>query len=452
MVSTTPAPDRTQERIGRRRPRLARPARPPLWFVYALLAVFVGALGIRLAVVAAVHVPSEPGYLVDYDPIFYHRQANLVADGRGFIAPYRLDDSGHGVVTPSAGHPPLLSIVLAAGSVVGLRSFRDHRAITALIGALVVLPVGFLAAWLAGWWAGIVAAALAAVYPNLWINDGMLMPEGLYALLVALMLLATYAVIVGWHRRASTVALGLCIGLAALTRGEGLLFLAFLVVPLAILAPLGSARRRLLVAGTAVAATAVVVLPWTLYNLTRFQHPVIISTAQDTTLAGANCKLAYYGSGLGYWGEQCFDDILARNLEESVAAQDMRSRALHYARHHVSRLPVVAAARFGREWGLVRPKQTVDADILENKPRSWSWVGYFSFFVVLAFGIAGAVRLWRRRVPIWPFVMTAVMVSVTAVVFYGNTRFRIPVEIAIVVLAAVAITPRRDVEPALELT
>jgi len=137
---------------------------------------------------------------------------------------------------------------------------------------------------------------------------------------------------------------------------------------------------------------------------------------------------------------------LARRAPDERRGRTARRRAV------AGEAPVVAAARFGREWGLVRPKQTVDADILENKPRSWSWVGYFSFFVVLAFGIAGAVRLWRRRVPIWPFVMTAVMVSVTAVVFYGNTRFRIPVEIAIVVLAAVAITPRRDVEPALELT
>ena len=88
--------------------RVPQLGRPPAWFVLSLLAVLAVALGIRMAVVAAVSQPSEPGFLVDYDPIFYHREANLVADGRGFISPYRLDDAGHGMVTPSAGHPPLL--------------------------------------------------------------------------------------------------------------------------------------------------------------------------------------------------------------------------------------------------------------------------------------------------------------------------------------------------------
>ena len=30
--------------------------------------------------------PSHPGFLVDYDPILYSQQANLVADGHGHKA------------------------------------------------------------------------------------------------------------------------------------------------------------------------------------------------------------------------------------------------------------------------------------------------------------------------------------------------------------------------------
>ena len=63
--------------------------------------------------VVFVHEPSQPGYLVDYDPIFYSQQANLVADGHGFIAPYLLDGAGNGPHRPSAGHPPFLVVLLA---------------------------------------------------------------------------------------------------------------------------------------------------------------------------------------------------------------------------------------------------------------------------------------------------------------------------------------------------
>ena len=68
--------------------------RCPLWFLLAVAAISIVGAGTRVAMVIFVHEPSQPGYLVDYDPIFYSQQANLVADGHGFIAPYLLDGAG----------------------------------------------------------------------------------------------------------------------------------------------------------------------------------------------------------------------------------------------------------------------------------------------------------------------------------------------------------------------
>ena len=50
---------------------------------------------------------------------------------------------------------------------------------------------------------------------------------------------------------------------------------------------------------------------------------MFISTAQDTTLGGANCDLAYHGARIGAWAGECFQDILDRGLEESVAAGEI---------------------------------------------------------------------------------------------------------------------------------
>ncbi|HMJ77309.1 MAG TPA: hypothetical protein VK507_15125, partial [Iamia sp.] len=134
--------------------------RIPFWWVVG--AALVVAVGVRLAYTAGSTVPSEPGFLVSYDPIYYHQQALAVADGHGFIAPYRTD------AAPSADHPPLLVLVLAAASELGLSSFGAHRAITALIGAAIVPLLALLGRRLAGPLAGMIVAGLAAVAPVLW--------------------------------------------------------------------------------------------------------------------------------------------------------------------------------------------------------------------------------------------------------------------------------------------
>ena len=51
------------------------------------------------------------------------------------------------------------------------------RLLMAAIGGVVVLLAGLVALSVAGPSAAYIAAALAAVYPNLWMNDGLLMAE-----------------------------------------------------------------------------------------------------------------------------------------------------------------------------------------------------------------------------------------------------------------------------------
>src|SRR4029078_10552721 len=85
---------------------------------------------------------------------------------------------------------------------------------------------------LAGERAGLIAGALAAVSPTLIPADGALMSETLYGLLTAACLLAAYWLYdkPGLGRGA---VLGVLVALAALTRGEALLLLPLLLIPLA---------------------------------------------------------------------------------------------------------------------------------------------------------------------------------------------------------------------------
>ncbi len=413
-----------------------------MWFLLAVAAISCVGVGTRVGMVAAVHEPSQPGFLVDYDPIFYSQQANLVADGKGFIAPYLLDAAGNGPHRPSAGHPPLLVVVLAVASKLGARSFGMHRLVDALIGAMVVPLVALLGAQVGSWRAGLIAAVIAALYPNLWLYDGLLMPEALAGVLIAAALVLSLRLQRAGPERSATIAaagLGVVIGLAALTRGEMLLLVPLLALPVCLARRGEPISRRLRLLAGATLAAVVVIAPWTLYNFSRFEKPVVISTAVDTTLGGANCTPVYHGSGIGSWTDSCFADILSRGLEESVAASEIRSRTAHFVAHHASRVPLVALARVGRTWDVFEPSQNVTLGELQHRPRVWSWLGLAMFAVLVPLAAAGALVLRRRRTSLLPLLAMPAFVTVTAVLFWGNPRFRRPAEITIIVLAAVAL-------------
>jgi hypothetical protein len=75
----------------------------------------------------------------------------------------------------------------------------------------------------------------------------------------------------------------------------------------------------------------------------------------------------------------------------------------------------------------------------EGRETAVSWAGFVTFWLLVPLAVAGGVILRRRRVPITPLVAQFVIVTVIAAAIYGLVRFRIPAEVSIVVLAAVAL-------------
>ncbi len=106
---------------------------------------------------------------------------------------------------------------------------------------------------------------------------------------------------------------------------------------------------------------------------------------------------------------------------------------------HVGRLPVVVAARIGRVWSLYAPGYMADYNRGEGRDVWASWLGFASFWFLVPFTVAGAVVLRRRKVAVTPLVAQFVLVTITAAVIYGLVRFRVPAEVSIVVLSAVAV-------------
>jgi 4-amino-4-deoxy-L-arabinose transferase-like glycosyltransferase len=360
------------------------------------------------------------------DGLFYHVQALLLADGKGFVHPFRAVFA-HELV-PTAAHPPLFPLLLAAVSRAGGDTLLAHQLTGATLGTGTVLLIGVLARRCAGPRAGLAAAGIAAAAPQLWLNDALVMSESLFGLLAAAVVLAALGV--GSRRRlVDALLLGAGCGLAVLVRGEALLWLAVLAVPLTI--------RRLGLLVVALATAAAIVMPWALRNVARFERPVVVSTNADEVIAAANCDITYHGRLLGYWSADCYREhgVLDVTGDESEVAVRLRTAGFRYVRDHAVRLSVVAMARLGRQWDLYRPVQNADLSTSDGRPRWAARVALGAHWVLVPAAVAGAVRMRRRGIPLWPMVAPAVSVSVTAMAGHAAERFRVPADVAMCALA-----------------
>jgi 4-amino-4-deoxy-L-arabinose transferase-like glycosyltransferase len=267
-------------------------------------------------------------------------------------------------------------------------------------------------------------------------NDGLVMSETLATLAVALAILFAYRFI--RSPRPSTAAwVGVAIALAMLARAELGLLLPLMVLPVALmLKALPFPRQLLLFLLTCVVSLAVV-SPWLIANLTRFDEPVLFSTNDGLTLCGANLDRTWYGDGTGVWALDCAS--IPVKGDRSVVSNTLRKRGLDYIGDHLSRLPVVVGVREARVWSLYAPGFMADYNVNEGRDVEVSWAGFFAFWVLVPCAVFGAVLLRRRRVPITPLVSQFVVVAVTAAAIYGLVRFRVPAEVSLVVLAAVAV-------------
>ncbi len=416
--------------------------REPRWFRPTLAAIVVGALVLRVVYV----IVSRRNFDPHGDAYFYHAAANLLVEGKGFISPYFVQ-----LHREAAEHPPLYIIFLAIPSLLGMKSVMVHLLWSCLLGTATVGLVGLLGRAVAGARAGIIAALIAAAYPNLWAPDGMLQAETLsmFAATGTLLLAYRYWRRPSWRR---LVLVGAACALGALARSELILLIPLLVVPLAFFTPDRTRRERLRWLGASVLAAAIVVAPWTIYNTTRFVHPILLSAQIDPLLASANCNSTYYGDFQGYFDIQCASAIAKKHdltLRDDESQENVvyRHEALTYVRGHLGRLPVVGGVRLLRIAGLYKTSLYVHADTyIEGRSPIWiSWAALYSFWALALSSIAaGFVRRrprYRRdgRPPLWPLVMPIVVVLVTVLVTYASTRFRTSGEPSLVMLAAVAI-------------
>lgn len=398
-------------------------------------------LGAVVALGAAIrlfYVLTDHRAVIGGDGYDYHASALRLADGLGYT-----QAAFGNIGAPIAHHPPGWVTFLGAMSWLGARSVRDHQLVTVAVGLVVIALTGLVGKRYFNARVGLVAALIAALYPGFWLLEGNMLSEPLALLFLGCFLL----VVADLRDRPSPtrcVLLGVISGLLALTRSEELALLVLVVAPVLLLARALPMRRRVGYLAVVLAACGAVILPWTVYNTTRFKEPFLLSTNDGPLLLIGNCpQTTYAGEKLGWYDSAC-TVILSRqhpNLDRSQQDPLNRDQAIRNMLDHADRMPVVVPARFGRLTAVFRPSQTVGwvAEWMTTSTGLiWAWV--VSFWVILALAIVGGIRAWRQRAFILPLLGPVIAMIGAVAVGYGEPRYHTLADLGIIVFAAVAIT------------
>jgi hypothetical protein len=163
-------------------------------------------------------------------------------------------------------------------------------------------------------------------------------------------------------------------------------------------------------------------------------------------LRDANCPATYYGARLGFVDEECRRDRPPTATppdeirgDESVVDSITRHDALRYIKAHRARVPIVVVAREARVWSVFRPLQQMEIEPRRGIPHGVRTTAFYAYWLLLPFGIAGALVLRARAISLVPFLAFVANVVIAAAITYGYTRYRAAAEVPLVLLGAVAI-------------
>jgi 4-amino-4-deoxy-L-arabinose transferase-like glycosyltransferase len=391
-------------------------------------AVAVLGLGTRAAALAA-----TGGYRPRHDDRSYLLHALALADAHA----YPVFHSGRTAV-PTAYRAPGFPLLLAAAHLGLGGRLAGERVAQVLVGVAVVVLVGVLGRQLWGPRTGLAAAALAAVSPVLVTFDASLISEPLFT---ALLLAALACALAARARRAGppprrralgwAAAAGAAVGLAALTRPEGLVLLP------AVAACAGTRRAALLSGVVALACVA----PWTLRNADVLHAFVPVSTETGNTLAGTYNKVSladgrwrdprafhlYAAERAAHRADEAGTDrALTQAVVRFVAAHPWAPAAV--ALHNAPRLTGVAPTSFSRGSLVTVSLPTGPAPLLRA-----------GLLATSALALAGAATAAARRAPPgwWA---AAALVALVALLVNAEQRFAVPLQPFLLLLAPLPLT------------
>lgn len=390
------------------------------------------------------------------DMTFYSSAAVNLAAGHGFIEPFG---------TPTASWPPGFPFLMS----LAFRAFGDHLklvfVVNVLLGTATAVLLYLVGLRLFGRAGARLAGATFVVLPGTIFLTGLFLSETTFIFaLVGFLALALYLP----DRRWTPAALGLVIGLTALTRGEGVLMA---VIPLAMWwgLPRGAWLRR---AALLLGVMVLTVAPWTIRNAIVMDAFIpVASNASETLWSGhnptANGGPTYAPATLlprrqrdvETLKQLAKDPAAVARLERSAppsrggekteveSARALRHQAVEWAVHNpLKELGLIPRKLLALNGGVTRLfdawiNAPGDRELGTSSLIVFTILGdglsYFLLFVTLAsLALLGPRRLWRSSPAMRGILayLSACLV-VYGFVYFGQQRYRVPMEPLMVLVA-----------------
>jgi len=397
--------------------------------------VLVAALALRVLWLTRVHPNPNDGRFDD--TVWYWNTARYIVEGHGYISPY----SGATTLLWPPGYPGFLAGVF---KLFGSGENQAYAANVALALATIVLMYVFVRL-LFGAGVALGASLVLAVWPAQIQFTSLVLSEILFTALFAAALLLTV-----WMPRARrgrwiwVIALAGAIAAAALTRGQGLLF-----VPLAILwwaLCRGAWRDWWRWSLVLIVATAIFMTPWAVRNeiVSGSFTPVAANFGPDLWLG--NHPGASGNMSTKYLPPPDLSPGLRPAEREVAASNRSRDAALKYMRTH----PVAEVKLAGKKLRWLYASDATGLDWNSGygtseqfSPTMDEWLrrgtnAYWFFVLMLAgAGVVAGLRRHRRET----LFLGAIVLAWTAahLVFFGEPRFHFSLSVVFAPLAALAV-------------
>ena len=351
------------------------------------------------------------------DAASYYRIAMNLLDGNGFSQYSRV---------PSSFWPPLypfsLYIIFASIS----KDLTTIRIIQAFWGTITPMVFAWIALKNFGKKEGYIVGIGLAIYPYLIYFGAWLIAEALFMMLFSITLFSAFRFAIGKNYR-WIVIMGFFLGLSILTKPSALFYTPFIAIWV-MLAPIGlSILLRIKFALVLTLITLIVVLPWSIRNYIVFDRFTLVASNSGYTLLGANNPNAWGGHNEGF-----------PSLIPGVSESEMDGIFFSEAWNWIKSNP----AAFIR-LGIIKIQRLISPLSVASQPQDYSIPGadliyltYRAFLVSALCGMIIGIQYIRR---IGYLYAPVIGVLLSAFIFYGDTRYTLPMVPSLIVFSVVSI-------------
>jgi 4-amino-4-deoxy-L-arabinose transferase-like glycosyltransferase len=365
------------------------------------------------------------------DTTFYQFTAASLANGGGYTGPD---------FQPTAGWPPGFPFVMSLLYRVFGERLSLALALNVVLATATVVLIYLIAERMMGRREALVAGGFFALLPGPLFMTGLYLSETMFIF----MLVGFLALVVCLpDRRWTAIALGIALGVAALTRGEGLLMP---IIPLAFWWGSMARREWLRRVALLLGMMALTIAPWTIRNAVVMDGFIPVGNNPSGTLWSGHNPDA---NGWIVNPKTPPEKVGGEAPDETERARQLRREAIRWALRNPHkelgliprRLLILNQGSAGSIGGWLNAGPRYQWELGTSSILVFTVLGdafgYFLLFATLAsLVVLGPRRLWRLHAGMRAVLAYLALCLVNyGVVYYGQWRYRIPMEPFMVLVA-----------------